>query len=279
MPYADNDGVSIYYEVGGTDEQRAGSGGGATDEPVVLLADAGYGAWQWSWQFPALAGPHQIVVVNTRGTGESDRPVADTDSEYSVATMAEDLDAVLADCGARRAHLVGAGLGGMVALRYALDHSRAATLSLLGTSPGGPRAESIPPEVREQLAAGRDDPAALRASLDPVAGEELLATDELVDRIVEWRAAEDADREVAQAHFDAMADFDASNWLYEITIPALVAHGADDGVVPPENGRLLADGLPKGEFREFPGEHLFFVEQSKAVNDALVGFLEEHRAE
>nr|WP_321111969.1 alpha/beta hydrolase [Halorussus salinisoli] len=267
MPYADNDGVSIHYEVGG-------DGAVESDVPVVLLADAGYGAWQWSWQFPALAGPFEVVIPSTRGTGDSD----ETDS-YGIEAMAADLEAVLADHGARKAHLVGAGMGGMVALRYALDFSRARTLTLLGTSPGGPRATPTPDDVLERLEASPDDPDALRESLEPVSGEELLETEELVERIVSWRRDEDADREVQRAHFEAMADFDVSDRLYESTVPALVLHGADDRVVSAENGRLLADGLPKGEFREFPGEHLFFVERSKAVNDALVGFLTDHAEE
>jgi len=265
MPYADDGDVSIHYEV---DE------GGATGETVVLLADAGYGAWQWSWQYPALAGLFEVVVPDLRGAGDSENA-----DEYGVAAMADDLETVLADWGARKAHLVGAGLGGTVALRYALDHSRAASLALLGTSSGGPRVDPIPPELRDRLAVGTDDPDAVRRSLDPVAGEELLASDELVDRVVDWRLAEDADREVTRNHLDAMAEFDVSDRLYEITTPALVVHGADDRVVPPENGRLLAERLPNGEFREFPGERLVFVTQSKAVNDALVGFLEEQQAD
>lgn len=264
MPYADNGGVSIHYEIDG-------DGTSESDAPVVLLADAGYGPWQWGWQYSALAGPHEVVIPSMRGTGESDAP-----DSYSIEAMAEDLEAVLADYGARKAHLVGAGMGGMVALQYALDFSRARTLSLLGTSPGGRRAEPIPDDVREQLVANPEDTDTLRKSLEPVASEELLETDELVERIVSWRRAEDADPEAQRGHFEAMSDFDASDSLYEITIPALVLHGVDDRVVPIENGRLLADGLPKGEFREFPGERLFFVERSKAVNDALVGFLADH---
>jgi pimeloyl-ACP methyl ester carboxylesterase len=273
MPYADNDGVSIYYDIGGRDGGRRGESP-TTDEPVVLLADAGYGAWQWSWQYPALAGPFEVVIPNARGTGRSD--AADS---YAIEAMAADLEAVLAHLDARKAHLVGAGMGGMVALRYALNFARAETLSLLGTSLGGPRAEPIPSEMRDRLLADPDDLATLRESLKPVASDDLLETEDLVQRIASWRRDEDASREVQEAHFEAMAEFDASERLYEVTLPALVLHGTDDRVVPVENGRLLADGLPKGEFREFPGEHLFFVDHSKAVNDALVGFLEEHREE
>ncbi|WP_435177019.1 alpha/beta fold hydrolase [Halorussus sp. AFM4] len=264
MPSADNAGVSVHYEV--SDDE-----GSVGDAPVVLLADAGYGPWQWSWQFPALAGPFEVLVPSTRGTGGSD-----AGDSYAVADLAADVEAVLADYGARTAHLVGAGLGGMVALQYALDFSRARTLTLLGTSPGGPRASPVPDDVRERLLASPDDPDSLRRSLEPVAGDELLETDDLVDRIIAWRREEDADPESQRAHFEAIADFDVSDRLYEIAMPALVLHGEDDRVVPVENGRLLADRLPKGELRTFPGEHLFFVERSKAVNDDVVGFLTEH---
>ncbi|WP_158058312.1 alpha/beta fold hydrolase [Halorussus halophilus] len=264
MPTATSDGVDIYYETAGE--------GLADDTPVVLVPDAGYGAWLWGWQHAALAGPHEVVTYDARGTGNSD-----ASEPYDVATLAADLEAVLADLGTRNAHLVGVGLGGMVALQYALDFSRARTLSLLGTSPGGPQATSTAPEIREQLAADPEDRESLRTSLEPVASDELLETEELVEQIVGWRAAEDASREVQQAHFAAMDDFDVSDRLYEITIPALVGHGTADRVLPVENGRLLAEQLPRGELQLFEGEHFCFVERSKAVNDALVGFLEAER--
>jgi len=271
MPYADNDGVSIHYAVGG-------DGAVEPDAPVVLLADAGYGPWQWGWQFSALAGPFEVVVPATRGTGDSDAPDSARDS-YSIEEMAADLEAVLADHGARKAHLVGAGMGGMVALRYALDFSRARSLSLFGSSAGGPRATPIADGLRERLEASPDDSSSLRNSLEPVASEELLETDDLVERIVAWRRDEDAAPAVQRAHFDAMAEFDASDSLYEITIPTLVCHGADDRVISADDGRMLADDLPKGEFEAFPGDHLFYVERSREVNDELVGFLTDRAEE
>lgn len=266
MPTAKNDGVEIYYDTAGEGLSED------ADTPVVFLGDAGYGAWMWGWQHAALAGPHEVLTYDTRGTGRSDAA-----KPYSIETLAADLEAVLADFNTRKAHLVGVGLGGMVALRYALDYSRARRLALFGTSPGGPRAKPTSPELREKLAADPADRDSLRTSLEPVASEELLESEELIEQIVDWRAAEDASNSVQQAHFDAMDDFDVSDNLYEITVPALVGHGTDDRVVPVENGRLLAEQLPRGEFQAFDGEHFCFVERSKAVNDALAGFLDPER--
>ncbi|RBI63270.1 alpha/beta hydrolase [halophilic archaeon] len=274
MPTAHNGDVELYYETEGPSDR----------ETVAFVEDAGYGAWQWGWQHAAVAGPFESLVWDNRGTGRSDAPPsaprrADSGSEapgpYDVETMAADLEAVLSAHGARKAHVVGAGLGGMVALQYALDHSRARTLTLLGTSPGGPRARPTPTDVREQLLVSEKSRDELRESLRPAMSEAFFAADP--EEVVEWRLAEDAGPAAQRAQFAAMDAFDASDRLYEITVPALVLHGTADRVVPVENGRSLAEDLPRGELREFEdGSHLFFLERSKDVNDELLGFLDEH---
>ncbi len=68
-----------------------------------------------------------------RGTGRSDAPAG----PYDVGTLAADLEAVLADHGVGSAHLVGAGPGGMVALQYAHQYSRARSLTLYCTAGSG----------------------------------------------------------------------------------------------------------------------------------------------
>jgi pimeloyl-ACP methyl ester carboxylesterase len=255
---AHNAGVGLYY---GT----AGDG-----ETVAFVEDLGYGAWLWGWQHRALAGPFETLTWDLRGTGRSD--AAD---ECSVPAMAADLEAVLADHGARTAHLVGSGLGGMVALEYALSYGRASTLTLFGTAAAG---DGLPAEPREAAFAPRDDPEALERSLEPVLSAEFRRENpDVVAGIAGWRADDDADREAWTDQSAAMDAFDATDRLYEVTEPALVVHGGADELVPPERGRRLADGLPRGEFVGYEGAgHLVFVERSRPVNDRLLGFLLDH---
>lgn len=248
-----DDGTTIAYAVDGE-----------ADETVVFLPDAGFGPWLWGWQAPAFAGPYRTVVVATRGTDGSE-----TAGPYGVDRLAADLEAVLADASVSRAHLVGAGLGGMVALRYAHEYGRARTFVLVGAAASG---DAVDPDVLETLYPDPADRGRLREALS-VAFSGSYRAEADVERILEWRRSEDASGEALRGHLAALRSFD-SGPLYERTEPALVCHGVDDPVISLEAGRELADALPRGQFEPVEGRRLCFLEHSAAVTDAIVGFLE-----
>lgn len=256
MPRTTREGVTLYYET-------AGAG-----ETVAFVGEAGYGAWQWGWQYDRVAGPFEALVWGLRGTGRSDAP----SGPYAVDTLVDDLEAVLAAADARRVHLVGAGLGGMIALRHARRYGRTATLSLFGTAPEG---QQIEERALRDLHAPADDTEALRASLRGAFSPAFLEETALVERICGWRAEEDADRAAFEAQVAAALAFEAGP-RYEVALPTLVYHGLDDPVVPVDVGQELAEELPRGTFEAVEGRHLCFAEHSRAVNDRLLDFLDEH---
>ncbi|WP_224270402.1 alpha/beta fold hydrolase [Haloprofundus salinisoli] len=256
MATATNGSVSLHYQTDGD------------GETVAFVGDAGYGAWQWGWQHAAVAGPFESLVYDQRGVGQSDAP----DGSYTVGELAQDLEVVLADHGVRKAHLVGAGLGGMVALRTALSSNRVASLTLLSTAATGDGLEFTPlygsPDDRDDLR--RATEAALSSSF-------VERHPDAVDRIVAWRADEDASPGAWDAQTSAVERFDVSDRLYEVTVPSLVLHGTADSTWPVERGRELADDLPRGTFEAVEDAgHLVGVEASKDVNDCLLAFLEDH---
>ena len=278
MPLANNGDVDVYYEVDGP-ANADDRGSQARKETVVLVEGLGYGRWMWRWQREALAERYEVIVVDNRGTGQSDAP----EGPYSVAEMAADVEAVLADRGVDAAHLVGASMGGMIVQRYALDHDRAASIALLCSSPGGDEAPAAPPEVRQRMVAepeGYDEREVIRHRMAPAMTDAFREdNDDLLERIVDWRLEQDADEAAREAQLAAVAGFDVSDRLDEIEVPALVAHGTADRVLPVENAELLAEGLPNARLELFEGgPHLFFVEQADAVNEALLAFLDEHAA-
>jgi 3-oxoadipate enol-lactonase len=251
------DGTTLHYET-------AGEG-----ETVVFVGDAGYGVWQWAWQNDDLAGPFRTLTWDLRGTGRSGTPAG----PYTVEQLAADLEAVLSASETDRAHLVGAGLGGMVVLTYAHEYSRARTLTLCGTAASGSVVDEA--TLRER-AAPPDDPDALRESLSSAFTDSFRAEHaELLDRICEWRRRDDASEAGFDAQVEAMCEYDSPP-LYEITLPTLVCHGVEDPVVPVAAGRDLAEALPRGTFEAVEGRHLCFVEHAGAVTDRMAGFLETH---
>lgn len=257
MPTATQDGVELYYETAGT------------GETVAFVNDVGYGAWLWGWQHGPLTGSHEALVWDQRGTGRSDAPAG----PYDVDTLAADFEAVLAAAGVDRAHIVGAGLGGMVALRHAETYNRGRTLALFGTAPSG---DAIEESVLRDLHPPSKERDTLRESLDGCLSPAFRkARPDLIDQICDWRAEEDADSEATQAQAAAALSFETSS-LYELDNPALVAHGLDDPFVPVEAGRRLAEGLPQATFDAVEGRHLCFVEHAGAVTDRLLAHFDEH---
>jgi len=256
MPFAEGDDGAIHYTQAGENPEAPA---------VVLLGELGFGAWGWSWQYGALAGPCRVVVIDTRGAGRSDAP----DGPYAMADLVGDLEAVFADCNIRTAHLVGCGLGGAVALAAARRTNRAESLTLIGTPPSG---EAFDPEP---LSADPTDEAALRASTTSLLSSEFCAREDApIEQIIEWRREEDATPATRAAQLAALDGFDPEP-LYELTLPVRVVTGKTDPVVDPEVSRRLAEELPNGEFTSYPeASHLVTIERSAALNDFLLGFIE-----
>jgi len=253
MPRAHNGDVGLHYEA------TPPEGNGAW---VAFLPEAGLGAWTWAWTVDAVAGPHGTLVVDPRGTGRSDAaPDAGAGDAHGLGTLAADLEAVLADAGVARAHLVGHGLGGATALRYDREYDRARGLALVATPDAGAAVD------RAALSRLFDDdwPAVAFSA----AYREAFPR----ERVEAWREADDAGPAARAALADAYAAFDPSP-LYEVTTPALVLGPVASPVVPRTACERLADGLPRGRFEAVEGRHLAHAEHAVAVADRLVAFVE-----
>ena len=123
MPYANNEGVRIYYDV---------EGGGP---PLVLLPGMLMAAQ--SWRGPgcveALATDYRTIMVDPRGQGASDKPLHPED--YRLEKMVGDVVTVLDCIGVRKAHFFGFSMGGWVGWGITqLAPERALSLLIMGSS-------------------------------------------------------------------------------------------------------------------------------------------------
>ena len=105
---ADAQGPRLFYE----------SDGAGT--PIVLIPDWAHDTGSWFRILPLLrAQDRRLIRYDLRGQGRSEAPA---DGDYSLAAHRADLLRLLDGLEIERAHLAGTGLGGSIALGFALEH-------------------------------------------------------------------------------------------------------------------------------------------------------------
>jgi pimeloyl-ACP methyl ester carboxylesterase len=187
-------------------------------EPVVLISDIAEDLTSWCFQAASFGQMHFLMQVDNRGSGWSDCPEA-----CSIETMARDIICLMDLVGVDRSHLVGLGLGGMVAQETALQRpGRVNGLVLASTS------SSATPEQRLVLsslidsAKGGEDLLRLSASMLPwLYSEWFLENDrwrEYVTRArtanYRWTSWDGAGRQL-----EAMLDYSSADRLGSIRAP------------------------------------------------------------
>lgn len=104
---------------------------GAGPQAIVLTHGLASSEGVWAAQVAALAPRYRVLTWDLRGHGQS----AANPAPCSIADLAGDLRRVLDAAGVERAVVLGHSAGGVVALRFALDHpERARALVLVGTA-------------------------------------------------------------------------------------------------------------------------------------------------
>lgn len=269
--------------------------GPATD-PVLLVADAGASLALWPQPLiSALAAHHPVLCYDHRDTGRSrtsaaadpghagataaadpdpgrPRTTAAVDADpdlgperpaYGVATLAADALAVLDAYEVARAHVLGWGMGGLVAQLLLLDHpTRLASATLVATRPlraPGTPALPGPPTALRRLWAELDDPRdregelAWRVAHDRLLHGAALPFDAAAFRARHERAMAHAGTEEPVTAHTHLAVPSRGAELAAVTVPTLVVEAPADPVHPPPAAAVLAAALGRARVVGIPG--------------------------
>jgi epoxide hydrolase 4 len=155
--YVATNGIRLHY---------VGAGAG----PLVLLCH-GFPEFWYSWraQAAALAATFQVVALDLRGYGGSDKPTAG----YDLGTLTADLAGVVRAMGHDQAVIVGHDLGGMLAWQFALDYPQMTRGVVSLNTPYVPR----PPVPYTRLARISEHSHYLLAFQRPGVAEAMIADD------------------------------------------------------------------------------------------------------
>jgi pimeloyl-ACP methyl ester carboxylesterase len=120
LPFATRDGVELHYV-------REGQG-----DPSLLFVHG----WccdhtVFEPQFDHFASAHEVISVDLRGCGASDRP----EGGYDIPNLADDVAWLCDEAGVSRPIVVGHSLGGMIALELAARHPAVAR-AIVALDPG-----------------------------------------------------------------------------------------------------------------------------------------------
>jgi len=242
--------------------------------PVVLIAGLGSTSRIWG-NLPAVMGRRcKVIAIDNRGVGGS----ADG-GRFTLRGAAEDLEAVLKARDVERAAVLGASMGGVIALTAALTipdrisrlviASSAARLSIHGR-----RVLEVLQDLLLYAPADRAGAALMTLAFSPSFHERFPGFVDEADRLY---GPEESDLPGALLQLDhLLRGWDLRSDLPSIEIPTLVLCGDRDPVVAPEDTAELAALLPRAELVRVPGAaHSVLAEGGEPVIEKVTAFLAE----
>jgi pimeloyl-ACP methyl ester carboxylesterase len=281
--------TSRYVDTG---ELRMHAVTGGEGPPLLLVHGWPQSWYQWRMLMPALARDFQVVAVDQRGIGLSDKPPGG----YDTATLASDLVALMEVLGHQRFALVGFDTGMVISYALAADHPDRLERLVVGEAPlpgvSPPVPLILPPQlndrlwhiafnqleqVNEQLVTGRE---AIFFGAEYAAS---AGTNELPDETVSYyvdRLA--ADPEALHGSFQLYRAFPTTiaqnqqRKTRRLTLPVLAAGGAESsGAMVADTMQLVADDV---QTLVVPGCGHWVAEQApEELLAALTAFLAPYR--
>jgi len=243
LPYLDNNGIKIYYEI-------HGSG------PDLLLIHGFASNMENNWKstnwVKTLKDNYRLILIDNRGHGKSDKPL---DPNYYGNHMIEDIIGLMDHLSIKRANFFGYSMGARLTLKIIIEHPERVKSAILGgfsiPSPENPHVQALNSIIVEALRAKSVDDVKhpigqqFRRFAEST-GENLLALAAVVESF---------GREV-DPNFSSMTKIKKT--LKKIRVPILSVCGSDDLLL--QNKTLFAELIPGACHFQIQGkDHLTVV--------------------
>lgn len=253
-----------------------------TGQPVILMH--GWPLSSDSWDDGAMAlvqAGYRTIAYDRRGFGRSSQPWRG----YDYDTLADDLAAVLDQCGAKDAVLVGFSMGGGEVARYMSRHggkSVAKAALIASVVPFMLKTADNPHGTEQAVFEGmaqaiKDDRAKFFAGFFKDFFDVSQNPDSASEQVLEWArsVSMQASLQATLACAKSFATTDFRGDLPAFKVPTLIIHGTVDKIVPIDAaGRAAAAGIAQSTLLEYQGapHGLFATHKQRLAND-LVDFL------
>lgn len=225
--------------------------------PGTLVFIHGSGGSHRLWDAQMDLG-FDCIALDLPGHGQSGGKPAASISDYA-AGVSEFLGQMRLN---RPVYLVGHSMGAAISLTCALRQPELLDgIILIGA---GPRMK-VMPSFLDALRSGNSDPGFFKLAFSPDAPAEMV--DEMVQTIARVPAA------VLYADFSACNDFDLSQELEGISLPALLIVGVDDKLTPQKLALYISEHIARARLEVIPGAgHFVMIEKPLEVNPLITDF-------
>jgi proline iminopeptidase len=280
--------VRLWYKV---------AGHGAKGAPPLLFLHGGPGYNSYSFEAqagPALEKTFQLIYLDQRGSGRSERPWR---GDYSMAALVDDIDALRKTLGVDRLALMGHSFGGTLALEYAAAHpEHVAKVVLVSAASDIPaacaaRVEFIARHYPDRLDQARADAKARNETPDACFFAFNSVGPDLHQRVNDEVMFPDLSIGKRQDAIDAKSGLrntgELGNALFgggftsyrfahpeRVTMPVLVLAGAADYAIGLPAQRALGKALPQARVVEYPGAgHFLYLDTPERFTRDVTDFL------
>ncbi len=263
MPHLMINGCNVAYEEHGTGTNT-----------ILFLHDLFFNGRSFNQQIIALRDRYRCITLDLRGHGES----LVSSEGFELESLAHDVNQFIDVQRFGACHLVGAGLGGAVAVKAALSRpERTSSLSLIGSALG----YSAPDDVRVlksrrlhiKLFGMRF---AMKGLVRRAFSSGFISDPSQTEQLNHWRREfMKLDRRAIPSVISAyLARPPLLEELYKLRHPTLVIGGDLDSVVPADDftiARNMIDGAQLVKIAD--AGHSVHIEKPNSVNPALLEFL------
>ncbi len=261
MPFAETNGINIFYETYGD------------GEPVVLIAGLGSPMLSWETQIPIYSEKYKVIVFDNRGIGKSDI----TEPGFTISDMADDVIGLLDQLQIEKAKFVGKSMGGMITQRIGIKYPERVNKLVIGCS-----AASCDEVGKLLLEGGRE--VASKAGMKAVwvtglfYGYSRGYIEKNIDVIKGFlNEMPDHDEQLLKGYMGQSQACEGHYSLDEIDAikaPTLVMFGEKDLIMSPKKSLEMAKKIPGSRLEGFKDVgHGFWREKQEEVDELVLEFL------
>ena len=240
---------------------------------VILLHGLGGHARKWLPTISVLSKSFRVIAPDIIGYGKSDKPV----TNYPPAYMVSFVKNFIKSAKLKRPHIVGASLGGHVAIEFAAKYQRMISKLVL-VSPAGLMKHSTPALDKYILAALYPRKSSVIDALQLMEGTTNPPHKELVNDFIQNMKRTNAKMAFMSSLLCFKNDYTIHKYIKKVKAPSLLVWGHDDPIIPVSYAGKFVAAIPNCKFTTIPNcGHTPYVQYPVLFSDILTDFFRSKR--